>query len=246
MYISIEIVPRTRDHVTNTLERICEKLPKVNMVNIPDIMRFKTRSWEGCGLAQDYYKRRIPHIRAVDFSLDEPFPLIQTLEESDIDELLVVSGDTDKTSLRKTYNTGSIALIKKLKRELPHLTLYAALDPYRQSFLDEVNYVHEKLEAGAEGVFTQPFFDVRLMEVYAEILPAEMPVYWGVTPVTSENSVNYWKNVNNAIFPADFDVSMTWNRKFAKQALDFVEAHQGHIYFMPIRADVIEYLEGIL
>lgn len=246
MHISIEIVPRTEAHVHKTLDRIHTALPRVNMINIPDLVRFKTRSWQGCALAVDHYQRRIPHIRAVDFPLDEPFPIVEALRDADINEILVVTGDTDKTSLRKTYNTDSVRLIKKLKAEYPDLRVHAAIDPYRQGFSEEVDYVHEKLDAGADGFFTQPFFDVRLMEIYAELLPDDLEVYWGVTPVITQNSKNYWQNVNQAIFPADFEPTMQWNRQFAQEALDFAENTNGHVYFMPIRADVIEYLEGIL
>ncbi len=51
------------------------------------------------------------------------------------------------------------------------MTIYAGLDPYRDSLQSELNYTNEKLEAGADGLFTQPFFDLRWMEIYADHLP---------------------------------------------------------------------------
>ena len=71
-------------------------------------------------------------------------------------------------------------------------------------------------------------------------------MYWGISPVLTENSQNYWENKNNAVFPPDFEATLNWNREFARKALSFAEAHQDNIYFMPIRTDIAAYLDGIL
>ena len=123
--------------------------------------------------------------------------------------------------------------------------MYAALDPYRQSFVREIAYAKEKLEAGAVGLFSQPFFDLRLLSIYAELLEGA-DVYWGVTTVTTERSHSYWRSRNKAVFPAGFEPTLKWSRAFAKEAVQFAKSHDQSLYFMPIRTSAKDFLEGIL
>lgn len=244
--ISIEVTARDEAHVLHEVARIKAHLPQVNVINVPDILRFPVRSWKACRLIKPTYDQVIPHLRAIDFSPHRPFELANELDSTGIDRVLVISGDNNRTDLRPVYPIDSLTMIKKLRQEMPHITIYAGIDPYRQDFQGEYRYAMQKLEAGASGFFTQPFFDLRMMAIYAELLP-NVPIYWGVSPVLSAKSVAYWETVNRAIFPKHFDPSMAWNRQFAQDALSFVRSQpQGNIYYMPIRADVIEYLEGIV
>ena len=109
---------------------------------------------------------------------------------------------------------------------------------------EEVDYAKRKLDAGADGFFTQPFFDVRLMGVYAELL-AGSEVYWGISPVMTNASRSYWETKNNAVFPRTFAPALEWNVAFAREALACAEAAGGHAYFMPIKVDLDAYLRGI-
>jgi methylenetetrahydrofolate reductase (NADPH) len=248
MNISIEIVPRDEDSVREELQTIRQMLPRVNTINIPDLVRFKLRSWCGCALTKSAFPNSIPHIRAVDFDLDAPLPFVEDFEQAGITSVLVVTGDTPKSDLHPVYSNTSLDLIKRIRQEHPDWRIYAAIDPYRQSFQEEYRYTMAKLEAGATGLFTQPFFDLNLMEIYADLLAdlSEIDVYWGVSPVVTKRSQEYWETVNRAIFPRRFDLSLDWNRQFARDALDFARSRSQHIYYMPIRINLVEYLGGIL
>ena len=244
MDISIELVPRNELYLTEQLEMIQETLPSVNMINIPDLKRLSMRSWEGCKIAQPFFPKNIPHIRAVDVRKDGDLPAWSTLIRHQFDSVLVVTGDyAEKTNPDEVEN--SVSLIRRLKRVYPHLKVYGALDPYRQCFTEELKHIEDKLDAGADGFFTQPFFDVRLMGVYGELLQG-MEMFWGVAPVLSKKSADYWQTRNQAIFPADFEPTLQWNRWFAQEALAFVAKQHDGIYFMPIKANIHAYLGGIL
>ncbi|MEX2540950.1 MAG: methylenetetrahydrofolate reductase [Trueperaceae bacterium] len=244
MRISIELVPRTEADLRTQLEQV-KAFPRVDTVNIPDISRFPMRSWQGCSQALAHVAHAIPHLRAIDVDLARPHPAAGEFCGDRLDEVLVVAGDAPADMSRAVYSTTSIELIRKLRREHPDLTVHAAFDPYRQGFQAERAYATQKLEAGATSLFTQPFFDVRLMEVFGELLDG-MQIFWGVTTVTSRRSQLYWQSRNRAVFPADFSPTLDWNRKLARDALAFTELHGGNIYFMPIRASVGDYLGGIL
>lgn len=245
MRISIELVPRSRSKFSAQLDEIREHFPAIDTINVPDVLRFSMRSWQGCAQARPRFAHTIPHIRAMDVDLERPLEVGPFLEEHGIGEVLVVTGDAPVDMNHRIYRSTSVDVIRKFRRELPGVKVYAALDPYRQSFVAELEYARRKLEAGASGLFTQPMFDLRLLDIYRELL-AGVEVFWGVTSVLSDRSAHYWRTRNRAVFPADFTPTPEWNRRLARGALERIAEADGNLYFMPIRAGVREYLEGIL
>lgn len=245
MRISVELVPRSAEALEQELSSIKELLPAVNSINIPDLPSFPIRSWTASVYAKRYLESIIPHLRAIDIDATRPLPMAAELERAGIREVLVVAGETPDNMSRTVYSTSSLQLIRKIRRELPEVKVYATLDPYRQSLALERDYALAKLDAGASGLFTQPFFDLRLMAIYADLLGG-VEIFWGATSVTNERSLAYWQNRNKAIFPSGFTPSLAWSRKMAQQALDFAKEHGGRIYFMPIRTRIINYLQGVL
>ena len=243
--LSIELVPRDHDSLQQELQLIREHFPAVETINIPDLLKFPLRSWEACNQAKALFPQAIPHLRAIDFDLRQPFPLAENFTQNGIDTVLVIAGDQPQDMSRRVYRTSSIELIRALKAAMPTLKVYAGIDPYRTGIKTELDYVKRKVDAGADGFFTQPFFDLRLMEIYYDLL-AGLDVFWGISPVTSERSKDYWDNLNNAIFPPDFEPTLEWNRRLARDAKAFTEHTGSNLYFMPIRVDLVKYLEGIL
>lgn len=247
MRVSVELIPRTNDDLAAQLDEVRTCLPGVDTVNVPDVLRFPLRSWDACGAARSTVARAVPHVRSIDVDPDGPLPFLPALREAGLGEVLVVAGDAPPDMSHKVYDTDSISLIRRLRREAPELTVYAALDPYRQGFTAELDYARRKLEAGASGLFTQPFFDLRLMEVWGDLLePLDTQIFWGATSVTSPRSARYWTTRNRAVLPKDFAPTLAWSRELARRALAFARERDEHIYFMPIRVGPARYLEGIV
>lgn len=242
--VSVELVPRSRSSLREELETVARHLPGVDTVNVVDLTRYSTRSWQGCVLARPHY-RTIPHIRAVDLDPDGPLAMADTLAEQGIDEVLVITGDAPADMSARVYDVDAVRAIRRFRRELPHVRVYAGLDPYRQSLARERDYLERKLEAGAVGFFTQPFFDLRLMAAYADLIPHGAEVWWGATSVLTTSSLNYWRARNHAVFPRTFEPTLEWNRAFAADLLAFARERGQHAYFMPVKADARAYLEGI-
>lgn len=245
MRISLELVPRDEAALLRDAVLLREKFPSVGQLNVPDLLRFPLRSWEACAITHAHFPVSIPHIRAIDMPPDGPLKDIESIIEKGIDQVLVVSGDPPQEMGRRVYPTTAVNLIRRLKREWPRLRIYAAYDPYRQGLQAESDYAASKLDAGADGFFTQPFFDIRLLAIHAEIL-ADQTVFWGVTPVTTDKSRSYWAATNHAVFPREFAPSLEWNQKFARRVLEFSRDSGGHVYLMPIRVDLERYLTGVL
>lgn len=241
----IELVPRNREVLERDLRLVREHFPNIATINIPDLLQFELRSWDACTLVQQYVPRSIPHLRAIDFDLRADWPCLETIRAAGCPALLAISGDPPQDMLHRTFRTPITDFIARLKKELPGVKVYAGLDPYRSGIKEELDYVRAKLQAGADGLFTQPFFDLRFMEIWADLLSG-IDVYWGIAPVLTDKSQAYWENKNNAYFPPGFAPNLEWNREFARQALAFAARRGASSYIMPIRADLRKYLEGIV
>ncbi len=243
--ISIELVPRSIESLTKDLQVLQEQFPAVDMVNIPDLLRFDVRSWDACQLAQISQSRTIPHIRAMDYPQKDAEKLCAILADRGLDEILVVRGDPPQDMSRKVHSTTAADLIRTIKEVAPNIRAYAALDPYRAGLQQELDSVREKLDAGAVGLFSQPLFDLRFMEIWRDQLPG-VEVYWGVSPVIKESTRRYWEVKNQAFFPASFEPTLEWNREFAKNCIEWSREQDQGLYFMPIRVEIAAYLEGLL
>lgn len=243
--VSVELVPRSRSGLRAEIAEVAGALGGVDTVNVPDLTRYSLRSWVGCGFARPGFAA-IPHLRAVDFNPREPLPFLPLLEEHGIREVLVVTGDAPIDMSAKVYDQDAVDLIRRLNRDAPRLRVYAGLDPYRQSFVRERDYLERKLDAGAAGFFTQPFFDLRLLDTWADLLPDGTDVWWGATSILTEASFNYWRARNHAVFPRTFTPTLDCNRAFARDLLTFAREREQHAYFMPVKVNVLEYLGGIL
>jgi methylenetetrahydrofolate reductase (NADPH) len=176
--------------------------------------------------------------------MDAPFPHRDLFRAGGIRRALVIAGDPPGDGARRTYPTETAAFIRKLKAEMPELRLYAAFDPYRSNIRYELEYVRIKEEAGAEGFMSQPFFDLRLLEIYAEYLEGK-EVFWGLSPVLSGASRTYWESRNRAVFPKAFRPNLGWNIAFGRRVLDFCDKNQFNVYLMPIKGDLKAYLDGL-
>ena len=251
MRVSIELVPRDPHALRNQLEATLALGPSVAVTNLPDLLRFDLRSWEAAVIACDAARAAgralaaVPHVRAMDVPLDRPWAPAAQLDAAGIDEVVVVQGDPPVDMGHDLSGASSLQVIAKLRAERPGWRIYGALDPYRQSIAAERDYALRKLDAGADGFFTQPFFDVRLLAAWRDLLPG-VPVFWGSTSVTSERTLRYWVSRNRAVFPNGFEPTLAWHRRFAAELMVFARAHDASVYFMPIRVPIAAWLGDAL
>ena len=246
--ISVELVPRSVEAVRCDVETVQDHVEDVDTINVPDLAKFELTSWDACAVARktaDAY-RTIPHIRARDLAPGEALPMLRVLDKADIDEVLIVNGDSPQQEPPGAAGVSTLEAIGRLRRELPHVQVYAGLDPYRQAPRAEVRYAEQKVDAGATGFFTQPFFDTALMAAWAQMIPKAASVWWGATTVTTPGSLNYWQQTNKVVFPADFEPTLAWQRDYAERAVELARGLGQHMYLMPVRVDLRDYLGGLL
>jgi methylenetetrahydrofolate reductase (NADPH) len=251
MRVSLELVPRDPESLTAQVDDVLLLGARIEVMNLPDLLRFDLRSWDAACLVRAYAREAgrevhvVPHVRAMDVRLERPWPPATRLRDGGVHDVIVIQCYPPVDMRHAVTGASSLDVIAKLRREHPDWTIYAALDPYRQGIAQERDYALRKLDAGADGFFTQPFFDVRLMGAWRDLLP-DVPVFWGVTSVTSVGSMRYWVVRNRAVFPAGFEPTLAWHRRFAADVLVFAEAHDEDVYFMPIRVSIGDWLGDLL
>ncbi|GAB6393048.1 MAG: methylenetetrahydrofolate reductase [Treponematales bacterium] len=253
METALELVPRSEAALREGLREAAPFFQSglIGSVNIPDLTRLPLRSWEAAGLLADSAAAPglIPHLRARDFAPGTPFPLAGFFRERRIRRALVISGDpapgeSDSRPPADISRSASVLFIKKLKEEMPELEVFAAFDPYRSNIRYELDYLAAKEEAGASGFMSQPFFDLRLLEIYAEYLEGRQ-VFWGVSPVLTAPGRLYWESRNRAVFPKQFVPSLEWNAAFGRRVIAFCRKSNFSLYLMPIKVPLSAYLAGL-
>jgi len=271
MRLVVELVPRDVVALGEQLAELAV-LGRVDSVNVPDLRQFELRSWQAALQVRSTGAGRwaaIPHLRARDCATVPEWQPARALREAGVGEVLVVTGDPPRAAAAVAGATepatagpartvlgvpdpvpdgsalSTLDAIRAMKLANPDWKVYAALDPYRSGLAAERDYALRKLDAGADGFFSQPFFDLRLLEVWRELM-AGTQVFWGVTSVTSERSARYWTGRNRAVLPSGFEPSLAWHRRLAREVLAFAEHHDEHVYFMPIKVGLGEWLGDLL
>ncbi len=243
MNISFEIVPRTWEAFEQQYAFVQSLGRGINIINVPDIQRFNIRSWELATRIDRRKHRFIPHFRAMDFKI-ESGELYRIIEQYELENVLLVTGDPPDGLKRNYSNTNVIDLIRAVRRRFPKLNIYAGFDPHRQGLQTECNYIQRKADAGVNGFFSQPFYDVRLIELFAEHM-AGLETYIGISPVLTEASQHYWEVKNHVKFPRNFSPEYDWNVDFANDVRASAANNGWNVYFMPIRVDLNQYFERI-
>lgn len=231
--ISFELVPRNIDSIKQQISCV-ENLKFIDSINVPDLKKLSIRSWD---VNIDKKYNFIPHIRAVDFNLKED-KLFKLIEEKNLKNILIISGES-KTNANP-FNTNSVDVITAIKDKYPDIIVSAGFDQYRGSLKSEEQHIKDKLSAGVDYLMSQPFFDKNLIEVYMDIVPTKNIVL-GISPVVTESSKSYWENINNVVFPKNFELTYDWNVNFANEVLEL----HSNIYFMPIVIDLKKYFGSI-
>jgi methylenetetrahydrofolate reductase (NADPH) len=245
MQIALELVPRTLDSFLEESKMHINNFPKIAAINIPEIRNIEIKSFEASEHLLKNGVAAIPHFRLIDRTLSDLEHLIEKLIPLGLKQVLLISGDPplDASNFVPSGIKAPQA-IKHIKIKFPQLKVYAGQDSYRQSFRKELDYCKEKLDSGADGFFTQPFFSEGLLTQWLEHLP-ETEMWVGLSPVTGKSSRNYWETTNKVVFPPNFRFDLEGNCIMGRRILTLVEAAKKEAYLMPISVSADKYLNEL-
>lgn len=233
--ISVELVPRDAESVLAEAAIVAGYL-QVTHINIPDLERFALRSVEAIRLIRDRFGSRfiyVPHIRTVASTLiPESFP-------GDI--ALIVQGD-----IPDQFHTSPVPYASEhIASVSDKVRVMAGIDPYRSSLEHEQVVIRNKIAAGVVGFFTQPFFSLEHLRYWDTILPKDVEIFYGLSPVTTTASLAYWKEKNHVVFPNNFVPTVARQVAFARKVMRWATARNRSLYLMPIRMPLQEYLKRV-
>jgi methylenetetrahydrofolate reductase (NADPH) len=245
MQIALELVPKTLDSFLEESKMHINNFPKIVAINIPELRSIEIKSFEASVHLLENKVAAIPHFRLIDRSLSDLEIKIEKLALLGLKQVLLISGDPP-IDMPNFVPSGVKApqAIKYIKTKFPKLKVYGAQDSYRQSFKKELDYCKEKLDAGADGFFTQPFFSESLLNQWLEQFP-ETEMWVGLSPVTGKSSRDYWETVNQVVFPPNFHFDLEGNCAMGRRILTLIEAAGKDAYLMPIAVSADRYLHTL-
>jgi len=245
MQIALELVPKTLDSFLEESRTHISNFPKIMAINIPELRSVDIKSFEASKHLLKNGVAAIPHFRLIDRTLDDLETKIEKLVLLGLKRVLLISGDPP-IDMRDFVPSGVKVpqAIKHLKTKFPKLKIYAGQDSYRQSFRKELDYCKEKLDAGADGFFTQPFFSEGILNLWLEHLH-ETEMWIGLSPVAGNGSRNYWETVNQVVFPPNFRFDLEYNCIAGRRILTLIEAAGKNAYLMPITISADKYLHAL-
>lgn len=158
----------------------------------------------------------VSHLTCVGSSQDELKSILDTYAGSGIENILALRGDPprDKRQFKPAAGGFNYAteLVTYIRKHYPHMGIgvagYPEGHPETPNRLLEMDYLKAKVDAGADYICTQLFFDNR--EFYdfcerCELAGIRVPIVAGVAPVTSLKLMERMAEVSAGTrFPAPF------------------------------------------
>ncbi len=143
----------------------------------------------------------VSHLTCVNATRDEIRSVLETYSRSGIENILALRGDPPKGEINFTPVVGgfsyAVELVAFIKKYFPQMGVgvagYPEGHPETPNRLKEIDYLKAKVDAGADYICTQLFFDNRDFYDFCErceIAGITIPVIAGITTVTSVKLMN--------------------------------------------------------
>jgi methylenetetrahydrofolate reductase (NADPH) len=196
----------------------------------------------------------VSHLTCVGSSIPEVHAILETYNANGIHNVMALRGDPPRGS-------GSFApavdgfknateMVTYIKKNFPRIGIgvagYPEGHPETPNRLKEMNYLKAKVDAGADFICTQLFFDNHLFLDFCErcaLAGIKVPILAGLMPITSRKSMQRMADLSGGtVFPAKLlrALSRAENDEYAEkvgihwataQALDLLDNNVKGIHF---------------
>lgn len=140
----------------------------------------------------------VAHLTCVGHSRDELKAILDRYAENGVHNILALRGDLPDNGSTHGDFPHAVDLVAFIKDNHPQMGIgvagYPEGHPLSPNRLDEILHIREKVEAGADYIVTQLFFDNRDYYDYIDrctIAGIEVPVIAGIMPITSRHNMNH-------------------------------------------------------
>ena len=138
----------------------------------------------------------VPHLTCVGQSKNEIYGILKKYDEADIDNVMALRGDPPQGTKNFTPHPDGFKyaheLVAFIKKNFPRFGIGVAGfpegHPETPNRLVEMDYLKQKVDAGADYICTQLFFDNSDFYDYqerCELAKIEIPILAGIMPITS-------------------------------------------------------------
>lgn len=215
--LSFEIFPPKKDaelkNIDATLEILCELKPDFISVT------FGAGGSANCNrtievakkIKQDYHVEPVVHLTCLSYTRKEIDEFTHILKCEGIDNILALRGDRNPDIPEKNDFCHASDLIAYLKRTGDFCVLgacYPECHPESEDRVSEFRHLKQKVDAGAEALISQLFFDNRYFFRLAEdcrIAGINVPVIPGIMPVINAAQIKRMITMCGASFPDRFE-----------------------------------------
>ena len=157
----------------------------------------------------------VSHLTCVGSTKDEIKSILDTYAESGIENILALRGDPPKGKAFEPVPGGfgyAAELVAFIRRHYPQMGIgvagYPEGHPETPNRLLEMDYLKAKVDAGADYICTQLFFDNHAFYDFCErceLAGIRVPIVAGIAPVTSVKLMERMAEVSaGTLFPARF------------------------------------------
>ncbi|SDY03364.1 methylenetetrahydrofolate reductase (NADPH) [Ruminococcaceae bacterium YAD3003] len=214
--LSFEIFPPKKDTELNNIDETLEVLAELK----PDFISvtFGAGGSSNCNrtielakkIKYEYNIEPVVHLTCLHYDKHEIDEFAHVLKSEGIENILALRGDPNPNACAKDDFKHSSDLISYLKDRNDFCFLgacYPECHPESPSTVSEIKSLKKKVDAGAEVLLSQLFFDNDIFYRFheeCEIAGIEIPVIPGVMPVINAAQIKRMVSLCNASFPKRF------------------------------------------
>lgn len=214
--LSFEIFPPKKDTELNNIDETLEVLAELK----PDFISvtFGAGGSSNCNrtielakkIKYEYNIEPVVHLTCLHYDKHEIDEFAHVLKGEGIENILALRGDPNPNAAAKDDFRHSSDLISYLKQDNDFCFLgacYPECHPESPSTVSEIKSLKKKVDAGAEVLLSQLFFDNDIFYRFheeCEIAGIEVPVIPGVMPVINAAQIKRMVSLCNASFPKRF------------------------------------------
>ena len=214
--LSFEIFPPKKDteleNIDETLDVLCELKPDFISVT------FGAGGSSNCNrtielahkIKEKYHVEPVVHLTCLHYDKKEIDEFAGLLRDAGIENILALRGDEREEIPRKNDFAYASDMAAYLKEHYDFCILgacYPECHPESENMVDEIKHLKMKVNAGAEVLLSQLFFDNKIFYDFKErsrIADIDVPVIPGIMPVVKAAQIKRMVSMCNASFPVRF------------------------------------------
>jgi len=215
--LSFEIFPPKKEsdlvNIDETLSVLCELKP--DFISVTFGAGGSGNSSKTIDIAKkikhEYGIEPVVHLTCLQYNRGEIDEFAKRLADEGIENVLALRGDVTPTAPAKEDFCHAGDLISYMKKDHDFCFLgacYPECHPESKGIVDEVRHLKRKVDAGADVLISQLFFDNDIFLKFRDdcrIAGIEVPIIPGVMPVIKASSIKRMVSMCKASFPARFE-----------------------------------------